>query len=484
MRPARFGALLTTLAASIVIMLATARPGHTAPTWEGQTAPREACKKALAREESTGALYFSRKPCDAAFLGGTTEDMRDEVASLMSPAAHPSLDDLALATLMSDGTVRKGRQEPWGYLSRCDIGRRLGSADLLASCVEDIRQVAPHHEALTQALAMAAERPSIGVQSFRLLLVLGLGVTLVSAAWTRLTRSRRRRAAAVASLAAVLLFLTAGGGVASAQIKTLPKKDHLSALPIDDADPESSVPGPDEAVKQPLQFGYLIQDLAARAEAASKRGDHLAAARYYGALAKTGPTMAYPPRKMCVELEAAGDLPLAVQACRSAISRLASTEEDYTRFVQLVLAQKDPLPAGERKELDAVINHLATDLKRDDVVPTILRCEVDLRYRDVPALEACTAELAQKAPKDPKTISLQWALAVERRDHASAESLLDSARGVGMGADSLARMEAATRAMRRRQVGRFSFLAISAVVIGIGFLIGRLWIAARREPAV
>ncbi len=132
---------------------------------------RETCKKALAREELGGAMHFSRSPCDNAFLSGMPEDMRDDVASMMSPAAHPTLDDFAIATLMTDATVRKAHDQPWGYLARCDIGRRLGSADLLASCMEDIRRVAPQSDAMKQASSMAMERPSPGVRLFRFLLV-------------------------------------------------------------------------------------------------------------------------------------------------------------------------------------------------------------------------------------------------------------------------------------------------------------------------
>src|SRR5580692_10413267 len=399
MRLVRFGALAALPAAFVAVMLVPARPGHATAPWEGQMSAREGCKKALAREESSGAMHFSRSPCDNAFLSGMPEDMRDDVASMMSPAAHATLDDLAVATLMTDAAVRKARDQPWGYLARCDIGRRLGSADLLASCVEDIRRVAPQSDALKEALAMAAERPSAAVRLLRLLLALGLLATLAHAcraAW--MARSRHRRATAMVSVVTCLLIWGLGG-VALAQTGLPGGKDHLSAFKIDDADPEAGIPGPDEATRQPLQYGYLLQDLAARAESASKKGDHAAAARFYGAMAKAAPTVAYPPREMCFELEAAGDPAKAIQACRSAIARAGSTEADYTGFVSLVLGSKEPLPPGERKELEAVIKHLQEETPAG-TVPTMLRCEVDLRFKDIPALEACTKELTTQAPND------------------------------------------------------------------------------------
>ena len=237
------------------------------------------------------------------------------------------------------------------------------------------------------------------------------------------------------------------------------------------------------AAKEPLQFGYLLQDLAAKAESASKKGDHAAAARYYGAIAKGAPTVAYPARQMCLELEAAGDVPTAIQACRSAVARLGSTEGDYTRFVSLVLSSKGRLPADERKELDSVIKHLREE-RKDDVVPTMLGCEVALRFKDIPALESCTAELAKKAPNDPKTVSLQWALAVEKRDRTTALSLLDRARGLGLSAAALAKMEAGTQAIRRRQLQRLALLTIAAVLVLAGLRVGRRWFGTRRQPAV
>jgi hypothetical protein len=482
MRPLRFGALAAVSASFIAVALSTARPAHANGLWDGQMSSRETCKKALAREESSGAMYLSRRPCDNAFLSGMPEDMRDDVAAMMSPAAHPTLDDLAIATLMTDAAVRKANSQPWGYLARCDIGRRLGSANLLESCVDDLRRVAPQSDALKQALSMAAEHPSTGVKLFRLLLALGLLGTLAHAGRaTWIARARRQRVTAVASLAACLVIFGLGGGMASAQI-TAPK-DHLSDFKIDDADPEAGIPGPDVATREPLQYGYLLQDLAAKAESVSKQGDHVAAARFYGALAKAAPTVAYPPRQMCLELEAAGDVPKAIQACRSAISRLGSTEADYTRFVSLVLETKGPLPDSERKELEAVVKHLREEAK-DGTVPTMLRCEVALRFKDIPALAACTTELAKLAPNDPKTVSLEWALAVEKRDRTAALSLLDRARSLGLSAAALAKMEAGTQAIRRRQLQRLALLLVAAVLVAAGLRIGRRWLGTHRQPAV
>lgn len=487
MRRMRFGALGAVAASFVAMTLAMTRPAGAGTLGEDQISARQACQAALAREASGKAMHFSRTPCDKAFLSGMPEDMRDDVAAMMSPAARPSLDDLAIATLMTDATVRKGHDQPWGYLARCDIGRRLGSADLLASCVEDIRRVAPQSDALKQALGLAAEHPSAAVRLFRLLLALGLLATLAHAGRAAWMARSRRHSTIPTSLLALLAIVVGTSGLGSraafAQTALPGGQDHLSNFQIDDDDPEASVPGPDAATRDPLQYGYFLQDLAAKAEAASKNGDHAAAARFYGAIAKGAPTVAYPPRQMCVELEAAGDIPQAIQACRSAVSRLGSTAADYTRFVSLVLASKQPMQPGERKELDAVVAHLQKE-SPDGSMPTMLRCQVDLRFKDVPALEACTAALAKLAPNDPKTVSLQWALAVEKRDRGTALSLLQRARSLGVSAAALAKMEEGTRAILRRRVQRVGLLIVAAAFVAAGLVIGRRWLGTRRQPVV
>ena len=207
------------------------------------------------------------------------------------------------------------------------------------------------------------------------------------------------------------------------------------------------------------------------------------AAHFYAALAKAAPTVAYPPRALCVELEAAGDTEKAVQACRTAITRAGSTEADYVRFVSLVIASKAPLPADERKELGTVIKHLEQETN-GDTASTTLRCEMDLRFKDIPALEDCTARLARQAPNDPKTISLQWALAVEKRDRGAAMTLLDRARSLGVNATALAKMQEGTEAILRRRVQRFGILLVAALFLGAGLWLGHRWLVTRGQAAV
>jgi len=447
---------------------------------------RGACEAALALESSGQQTPSSRGPCHSAFLvGGALEDMRNEVASLMSPRAFPSLDDLVVATLISDAAVRKAADQPWGYLARCDIARRLGSADVLETCLADLRRGAAAHPEAKRALAYGTERASFGIWALRVVFLLGLLGTLADALFRRKRRAAGRLpgpAKPVVLLVAVCA-LAGGWGARIARAEGLPIKEQLSQLKIDDADPEASVPSLEMQNKRPLEFGYYIQDLAAKAEKATQRGDHASAARFYLALTEAIPTSSVGPRKMCQSLEAAGEAAKAIVACRTVLTRDGATAGDTLRFVHLVLATKGPLSAGERAELDAVITHLGQEAKLG-AVPVMLRCEVALRFADTPALAACTDVLSQIAPNDPKTVSFQWALALRQHDRSAALELVDRARGVGMSKDGVAQMEEATRQMGRHRLERFALLALGAALAAALLALGFRHRVQRRRVAV
>ena len=99
------------------------------------------------------------------------------------------------------------------------------------------------------------------------------------------------------------------------------------------------IPSEAERNADPLEFGYWIQDVAAKAARASKNGDHLTAARLYGALGKAVPDRAVNFVKMCEEYEALGDLAKAADACGDALLRDGARVSDYSRFVHLMLTK-------------------------------------------------------------------------------------------------------------------------------------------------
>jgi hypothetical protein len=449
---------------------------------------RDACKAALALEEHGAQTISSRKPCRTALMtNGTPEDMRNEVASLMSPAQHPSLDDLVLGASIADAAIVKAKDQPWGYLARCDVARRLGSADTLETCLQDLRRFAPDHEATRRALAFASEQSSRGIWLLRAFVLLGLLGTLVHAL-VQLWYRRRAQEPSKLVVGVVLLGTTALLSVFAprianaAELPTL-KRDHLSSFPIDDEDPESSVPPVEEQNKKPLEFGYFMQDLLAKAEKAGQAGDHAAEARYYSALTKVTPNSAYAPSKLCSAFEAAGNIPKAVAACRTAVTRNGATADDFVHFVNVVLSSHDKLPPLEQQELTMVLDHLAGETKLS-TVPAMLRCEVALRFDNTAALEACTNELTKSAPKDPKTVSFQWALALRKHDRSAALKMIDRARGIGMSAEGIAKMEAVTRQMTLRWLTWIALFATGAILVGAIIRFGFARFNNRRQAAV
>jgi tetratricopeptide (TPR) repeat protein len=467
---------------------------------------RSSCEVALAREQRTGTkvsnAVSSRAFCHSAYLrGGSPEDMRNEVASLVSPAEHPSLDDLVVAALNADAAVHSAPAEPWGHVARCDIARRLGSADVMETCLADLERQWPNHAATKEALLLGRESTSFVAWLVRALLILSVAGTLAHA-WLAGRRSRRREATVPGKVAAALFVIVcvlSGAMAGAARAETAPagdrgaaappgrrapeiKRQSLSRFHIDDADPEGSLPDAKTLADGPLQYGYLLQDLAAKAQHAEKRGDHAAAIRYYRALAKITPKSPFAPRKLCDQLEATGDLATAVMACRTVLTLEGVTTQDYVHFVHLALTKSGQPTPEERKEIEAVTAHVAAE-PNIGIAPIALRCDVALKFEDVKALESCTQELAKLAPKDPRTVSFQWALAIQKKQRSVALRLIDKAREVGVSTSGVTMMESETHRMVMRQVGRFALIGISAVAFGILLTMGFRHLKRRRLPA-
>lgn len=76
-----------------------------------------------------------------------------------------------------------------------------------------------------------------------------------------------------------------------------------------------------------------------------------------------------------------------------------------------------------------------------------LACELAARTRDIPALERCTANLYAAAPRDGKTIEMQWALALARGQRHEARDLVTRARASALPSEGVDRMEDATNAL-------------------------------------
>ncbi len=255
-----------------------------------------------------------------------------------------------------------------------------------------------------------------------------------------------------------------------------PKPGQLSVLfPINDSDPESSVPTPKQRDGNPLEFGYYLQDLLAKAEAATKKNDHQSAIRYYRALAASIPNQAQGWSKLCQSYEATRDRQRALGACKYAIDREGAELQDFTRFVELMVGKPEALLPEERTAVNDVLVHL--DKQPGLAVPAAhLRCKAAVKMDDRANLEACTAVLATSSPDDPKTVVFQWSLAVMRGQRDQAALLVDRARAMGVETDSLERMSSVMSA----RGGRWSMLLGAIALGGAALLLALLAIRRRR----
>lgn len=243
-----------------------------------------------------------------------------------------------------------------------------------------------------------------------------------------------------------------------------PPHGWLSKWPVSDVHPESSIPSEEARNADPMEFGYWLQDLALKAERASKHGDHRSAAAFYAALAQAVPDRAVAYAKECEEFEAAGDHDRAIDACGQALLRDGLTLHDYVRFVDVVVAKPGALSEKEKGALAQVLAHVREDAKAGSAYPE-LACEVGARTSDVPTLEGCTKELAARDPNGPRTLSYEWSLAMARGKFDDAEALVARAGAAGVGADGVAGMEQATHAATAQRQKRVVWASLAGVLL-------------------
>jgi predicted Zn-dependent protease len=224
--------------------------------------------------------------------------------------------------------------------------------------------------------------------------------------------------------------------------------------PIDEEDPESRVPTTKQRDRNPLEFGYFLQDLLSGAEMAQKAGAYHAVVRYYRAVVKAVPDRAKGWSKLCEAYAVVNDHERAAKASSYALDLPGTEMQDFTRFVHETLLKPGELSADDRAKIATALEHLE---KQPDPTPPAfavaanhLRCETAVKAKDGKMLEACTAVLARHAPNDPKTVVFEWTLAVQRGHTEAAGRLLDRARQLKVPAENVERMEAATYRGKRR----------------------------------
>ncbi len=258
----------------------------------------------------------------------------------------------------------------------------------------------------------------------------------------------------------------------------LPTTGWLSKWPVDDEHPENAIPSEKDRDADPLEFGYWLQDLALKAERAEKRNDHAAALRFYSAMAKAVPDRAIAFSKMCGESEALGDIQTAINSCGDALLREGVRLGDYERFVRLVVSKPGKLSDKEIAALGQVIEHMKEDTEGRGAVDRN-ECEIGVRTSNLVQLRECTSALVASAPNDPKTITYQWALAVQEGKFDDADKLVVRASTLGVHVEAMRRTTA--EGEKRRRLILFVICA-STLLVAAALFAGRAALRRRLIP--
>jgi hypothetical protein len=308
----------------------------------------------------------------------------------------------------------------------------------------------------------------------------GTGLLMVGLAVAMVARAEGAEPAVTATEPA--MSAAPASDPSGAAVPRPPLPGQLSArFGIDEARPEDSVPNAKDRDRNPLEYGYFIQDLLERADQAQKNKDYSTVVRYYRAVAKAVPENAKGWSKLCEAYERLHERERAIGACRYAIDRPGVEVHDYVRYVHLIIAQTEPLSAKERQEIGAVLEHLDKQ-EGVDLIASHLRCEVGVKVQDVAKMEACTKVLTAKAPDDPKTIVFRWTLAMMKGQTAEASRLLVYARATGVSTESVERMQAITPGASG--LSRKLALGIGAVVAIAAGAIALVLVSMRRRRAL
>jgi tetratricopeptide (TPR) repeat protein len=405
--------------------------------------------------------------------GRSDANVRALVSAFVDGPTAPTTTQLFEALIL---TAKEHDRSPGGATAAaaaCDIAERIGDGVMLQRCAEELERTAPDDPATKKALSLLASRcPPWRFWGGWLAIAAAVAVTFGHALRRSLRRRPGRSTVAVAVLSATL-WSFASPNAAAADESATPQHGWLSKWSIDDQNPSANIPSEKDRNADPLQFGYWLQDLTWKGEHASRRGDHAAAAKFYGALADAVPDRAIGFTMACQEYETLGDLDHAINACGQGLLREGTMVKDYAHFVALVMAKPGRLGHKETDALAKVLTHMREDPASRDFVDD-LECQVGVRTSNVDQLKECTAALALRTPDSPSLLSYQWALAMEEKKFDQARDLIERARAAGMPAENLVSMEKKTS-----ESERWRRIQIGLVLLATALLIGGAAIATR-----
>lgn len=156
---------------------------------------------------------------------------------------------------------------------------------------------------------------------------------------------------------AVFLLVAAFHSPASADDGPPAHDDFATKWKVNDEDPMASIPSVEERNQDPLEFGYLLQDLLMRAEGAYRKQDWKNAVKYYRPLASAVPDVARSHSRLCDSYARIGEIQPAIDSCRQALGLAGAKVIDHIRFVDLLL-RRQAFGAVDADDVIASLDHL------------------------------------------------------------------------------------------------------------------------------
>ncbi len=431
--------------------------------------------------------------------------VRAVVRALVQGPQAPTLARLDSALSLLTQERRKAGLHFMLSSALCDVAERIGDGIMLQHCAQELLQLAPQAPETRRALDLLDARcpPGRFWAGWTLIAAAILG-TGGHALRRRGARGRRGRLPSAFGIGALLVGLLATSVAAADPAPPAPAPsaaapaptaearprpgEMFTNLPLSDTDPESNVPTEEQRNKDPLQFGYWLQDALMKGDHAWKEKNFALAVKFYRAVAKAVPDRSVAFSKMCDAYEAMGDRDKAIASCLSALFVEGVRFSDYARYVRLVLSQPTGLTDGQISALDTVLTQFKADPKAHPLVDQ-LECEVGTRTANLSYLDECTRELLARTPNDPGIIPFQFAIALRRGDFTAARQFADQAKQAGSSVEGVEGMQhALDLATRRRTLGVAlwgggAFLLLLGLGIGGAYFLRRRAAPPQAQPA-
>jgi hypothetical protein len=419
--------------------------------------------------------------CLVALSGMTAMDERAYVAALMSGNELATPKDLADATREA-ANARRLPGQPFGDAALCEIAHHIGDDAMFSACLARLERNAPGYFETTRWRSVRPGAPA-WLYCLGWSLLAALGAIAFARAFWRWFRSPAPPAHKARPAAMLVLGLSAAlvKPVHADQPSALSAQPHwqLSHFRIDFDDPESQIPSVEERNANALEFGYFLQDLAAEAVNAERKGDYGSAVKFWRASAKAVPDEAVGFSHACRDYQKLDERDNALAYCAASLNLHGVSAADYVRFAELTVEKPTPLTNLDIQDLEAAIAHLHA--QPDAAGPAaVIECDLGVKLQDEARLARCTAVLAKTTPNDPHTLTFEWSLAMKRKNYREARRLLDALAKTAISSEKLAELRVVTdkaSAWWRRPFTDPSY------ALGLAFLLGVLVAVVFRKRA-